>query len=91
MQAFPRNAGKTLENCRDPQSGLLKSTKGWSYGRKCHVSMDTDSLIVLDWIVTKGNLHDFRASHDLIDSVRNFSYILAYSAYDTSETYDYIL
>ena len=53
--------------------------------------MDTDSLIVLDWIVTKGNLHDFRASHDLIDSVRNFSYILAYSAYDTSETYDYIL
>ena len=35
-----------------------------------------------------GNLHDSRASHDLIDSVRNYSYILADSAYDTSGIYD---
>ena len=53
-------------------------------------TMDVDSLIVLDWIVTKGNLHDSRVSHDLIDAARNFSYILADSAYDTSGIYDYI-
>ena len=29
-------------------------------------------------------------SHDMVDSVRNFAYILADSAYDTSEIYDYI-
>ena len=40
--------------------------------------------------MTKGNLHDSRVSHDLIDSVRNFSYILADSAYDTSDIYDYV-
>ena len=26
----------------------------------------------------------------MVDSVRNFSYILADSAYDTSDTYDYV-
>ena len=52
--------------------------------------MDVDSLIVLDWIVTKGNLHDSKASHYLIDAARNFSHILADSAYDTSEICDYI-
>jgi hypothetical protein len=52
--------------------------------------MDVDSLTVLAWIVTKGNLHDSKVSHDLIDAIRNFSYILADSAYDTSGIYDYI-
>ena len=28
--------------------------------------------------------------HDMVDSVRNFSYILGDSAYDTSDTYDYV-
>ena len=35
-------------------------------------------------------MHDSRVSHDLIDSVINFSYILADSAYDTSDIYDYV-
>ncbi len=26
---------------------------GWSYGRKCHVSMDIDSCTVKEWIVTR--------------------------------------
>jgi len=77
-------------NYTDPESGWSRTTKGWSYGRKCHVAMDVDSLIVLEWIVTRGNLHDSRVSHDLIDTIRNFSYILADSAYDTSGIYDYI-
>ena len=54
------------------------------------MAVDVDSLIVMDWIVTKGNLHDSKVSHDLIDAVRNFSYILADSVYDTSDIYDYI-
>ena len=54
------------------------------------MAVDVDSLIVMDWIVTKGNLHDSKVSQDLIDAVRNFSYILADSAYDTSGIYDYI-
>ncbi len=77
-------------NYKDPESGWSKTTKGWSYGRKCHMTLDIDSLLIMDWIVTKGNIHDSRVSHNMVDSVRNFSYILADSAYDTSDIYDYI-
>ena len=49
-----------------------------------------DSLIVMECVVTKGNLHDSKVAHSLIDSLRNFSYIIADSAYDSSEIYDYI-
>ena len=81
---------KYWKNYKDHESGWSKTTKGWSYGRKCHVSMDVDSCIIKEWMVTKGNVHDSKVSHDLIDSVRNYMYILADSAYDTSEIYDYI-
>ena len=76
-------------NYRDPESGWSKTTKGWSYGRKCHMTLDIDSLLIMEWLITRGNIHDSRVSHDMVDSVRNFSYILADSAYDTSDTYDY--
>ena len=39
---------KYWENYRDPASGWSKTTKGWPYGRKCHVAMDADSLIIMD-------------------------------------------
>ena len=77
-------------NYRDPYSGWSKTTKGWSYGRKCHMTLDIDSLMIMDWLVTRGNIHDSRVSYDMVDSVRNFSYILADSAYDTSDIYDYV-
>ena len=77
-------------NYKDPGSGWSKTTKGWSYGRKCHMTLDIDSLLIMDWIITKGNIHDSRVSHEMVDSVRNFSYILGDSAYDTSDIYDYI-
>ena len=77
-------------NYRDPESGWSKTTKGWSYGRKCHMTLDIDSLLIMEWLITRGNIHDSRVSHDMVDSVRNFSYILADSAYDTSDTYDYV-
>ena len=81
---------KLWRNYKDHESGWSKTTKGLSHERKCHVSMDVDSCIIREWIVTRGNIHDSRISHDRIDSVRNYSYILADSAYDTSEIYDYI-
>ena len=77
-------------NYKDPLSGWSKTTKGWSYGRKCHMSIDVDSLLINEWIVTKGNIHDSSVAHELIDSVRNYRYILTDSAYDISEIYDYI-
>ena len=49
-----------------------------------------DPLLINEWIITKGNVHDSSASHEMIDSVRNYRYILADFAYDTSEIYDYI-
>ncbi|MCY0851471.1 MAG: hypothetical protein OWQ34_01890 [Thermoplasma acidophilum] len=53
------------------------------------MTLDVDTLI-MEWIVTRGNVHDSKVSHRIIDSVRNFSYILPDSAYDTSDVYDYI-
>ena len=38
----------------------------------------------------KGNLHDSHVSHDMMDSVRDFLYIFADSAYDSSDIYDYV-
>ncbi len=81
---------RKYRNYKDPLSGWSKTTKGWSYGRKCHMSIDVDSLLINEWIITSGNVHDSSASHEMIDSVRNYRYILANSAYDTSEIYDYI-
>ena len=54
------------------------------------MSLDVDTLIIMEWIVNRGNVHDSKVSHRIIDSVRNFSYILAGSAYDKSKIYDYI-
>ena len=75
---------------RDTESGWSKTTKGWSYGRKCHISLDINSLLIMEWIVSNGNVYDSKVSHDLVGSVRNFSYILADSVYDTSGIYDYV-
>ena len=81
---------RKYRNYKDSLSGWSKTTKGWSYGRKCHMSIDVDSLLINEWTVTKGNIHDSSVAHEMIDSVRNYRYILADSAYDTSEIYDYI-
>ena len=55
------------------------------------MAIDVDSLIIMEWFVTKGNMHDSHVSHDMVDSVRDFSYVLADSAYDASDIYDYVL
>ena len=81
---------RKYRNYKDPLSGWSKTTKGWSYGRKCHMSIDVDSLLINEWILTRGNIHDSSVAHEMIDSVRNYRYILADSAYGTSEIYNYI-
>ena len=54
------------------------------------MSMDVDSLVIMEWKITRGNIRDSRVSHDMVNSVRSYVYILADSSYDTSEIYDYI-
>ena len=81
---------KIWGNYKDSVSGWSKTTKGWSYGRKCHMTIDVDSLLIMEWLVTMGNMHDSHLSHDMVDSVRDFSYILADSAYDASDIYNYV-
>ena len=81
---------KAWNNYKDHLSGWSKTTKGWSYGRKCHMTIGIDSLLIIEWMITKGNLHDSHGAHDMVDSVRYFSYIRADSAYDASDIYDYV-
>ena len=45
-------------------------------------------LLLNGW--SPGNIHDSNVSHYLIDSVRDFQYVLADSTYNSSEIYDYI-
>ena len=61
---------KYWKKYKDHELGWYKTTKGWSYGRKCHVSMDVESCIIRESIVTSRNIHDSKISHDLVDSVR---------------------
>ena len=49
---------KYLGNYEVPESGWSKTTKGWSYGRKCHMTLDVDSLLIMGWLITRGNIHD---------------------------------
>ena len=53
---------------------MAKNNKGMVLVEKSHMTIDIDTLV----------------SHDMSDSVRDFSYILADSAYDAQDIYDYI-
>ena len=77
-------------NYREPYGGWSKATKGWTYGTSYHMTLDVVTILIMYWIVTRGNIHDSKVSHEMVDSVRNFSYILADSAYDTSDIYYYV-
>ena len=53
------------------------------------MTLDIDSLLIMEWLVIKGNIHDSRVS-EMVDSARDFPYILSDSVYDTSDIYDYV-
>ncbi len=40
--------GKAWGNYKDPVSGCSKTTNGWCYGRKCHMTIDIDSLRIME-------------------------------------------
>lgn len=67
MQKFESIKDKALWQVQDPESEWSKTTKGWPYGRKCRLSMDVDSRLMIDWVITKGNIHDSSVSHKMVD------------------------
>jgi hypothetical protein len=36
------------------------------------MASDIESHRIMEWLVTKGNMHDSGVARDMIDSVRNF-------------------
>ena len=54
------------------------------------MSLDLDSLLIMECLVTLGDIHYSKVSYEILDSVRDFTYILADSAYVTSDIYGYI-
>ena len=75
---------------KDPESSWGYSTMGYEYGRKVHASIDTDSLSVMEWKITTASVYDKTIALPMIDSVRNYNYILMDAAYNSSDIYDYI-
>ena len=66
------------------------STMGYEYGRKVHAAIDADSLSIQEWKITTASVYDRNIAFEMIDSVRNYNYILMDAAYDSSDIYDYI-
>ena len=75
---------------KDPESSWGYSTMGYEYGRKVHASIDTDSLSIMNWKITTASVYDKNITFEMIDSVRDYNYILMDAAYDSSDIYDYI-
>ncbi len=77
-------------NYRDQQSSWGFSTKGWEYGRKVSISLDVDSTAIVEWEVTTASLYDKNTAFPLIDSVRDYCYVMMDAAYDSSDIYEYV-
>ena len=75
---------------KDPQSSWTKTTKGWEYGRKAHISLDAQNLLIQNWMVTTAAVHDSTVAKKQIDSGEGYRYFLADSAYDSQQIYRYI-
>jgi hypothetical protein len=45
---------RKYRNYKEPLSGWSRTIRGWPYGRKCHMSIDVDSLLINEWTVTQG-------------------------------------
>ena len=81
---------RKYKNYKDPESSWGYSTMGYEYGRKMHASIDTDSLSIQEWKITTASVYDKNIAFEMIDSVRDYNYILMDAAYDSSDIYDYI-
>ena len=76
-----RRAGKY----KDPQSSWAKTTKGWEYGRKVHISLKAQNLLIQDWMAKTAFIHDSTMAKAQIDSGQGYKYFLADSAYDSQQ------
>ena len=79
---------KNYGNYKDPLSSWGFSTKGWQYGRKISVSFDIDSSAIVECyngIFTRQE-HIF----PLINTLKEYSYLLMDAAYDFSDIYEYV-
>ncbi|WP_443367647.1 transposase [Cuniculiplasma sp. SKW4] len=85
-------AQKIGKSCKykDPDSSWDYVTKGFQYGRKAHVSQDTDSTAILEWNITTASIHYITVTIEMIDSVRHHEYIIMDAAYDSSHIYGYV-
>ena len=36
---------------------MVKDNKGKVLWKKCHMTIDIDSLLIMEWLITKGNLY----------------------------------
>jgi hypothetical protein len=75
---------------KDPDNSWGYSTMGYEYGRKVHACIDTDSLSTMNWKITTASVYDKNIAFEMIDSVRDYNYILMDAAYDSSDVYDYV-
>ena len=75
---------------KDPSSSWGYSTMGYEYGRKMRAFIDTDSLSIQEWKITTASVYERNIAFEMIDSVRDYNYILMDAAYDSSDIYDYI-
>ena len=57
--------------------------KGWEYGRKVHMSLDTQSLLIQNWMVTTAIVYDSTVARAQIDFGQGYKYFLADSTYDS--------
>jgi len=53
------------------------------------ISLDIDSTAIVEWETT-ASLHDKNIAFPLIDSLRDYDYMMMDAAYDSSDIYEYI-
>lgn len=76
---------------KDTYSSWTKTTKGWQYGRKVHLTLDVKNRLILNWIVTTASIHDSALAKIQIDRISGYKYFLADSSYDSGVIYSYLL
>ena len=53
--------------------------------RKVVISLDIDSTAIVEWKTTTASLHDKNVAFPLIDSIRDYCYVMMDAAYDSSD------
>ena len=54
------------------------------------ISLDIDSTAIVEWETTTASLHNKNIAFPLIDSLRDYDYVMMDAAHDSSDIYEYI-